>query len=383
MKFLLEAFRDTLRPALLSTLGLAAILGSISCEKEPPSAPAPERPALRIYYAPEKISRRSALPAKLMVETLHGEALRNDAAVHLILRQKGTALIEAILQDNGKNGDILAGDYVYTFVFLPSQLPLQTGTLRADAYLKDAEGTLLDTTFTVIDVVDSAAGVPPVISDVALPDSLVILQDQFVTFSVTAADADSDLAQISLKIYTANSLQPVFEKEWPVSGGSATVEDSLNTDQFPEIRTHLFFRFQAEDRSGNRSFPCTVQLHLQRYHKNDPPVILEIIAPDTLSRTQASTFLVEVRVDDPQGLGDIFRVLLNTYLPDGELSSNSPFLLRDDGFGGDKTPGDGIYTQRFQIPSDTPLGTYRFEAIAEDKTGAKSEPKNHYLTVIE
>ena len=118
---------------------------------------------------------------------------------------------------------------------------------------------------------------------------------------------------------------------------------------------------------------------------NDPPVLSNLVAPDTVSRSQIpNNFLLAVEVSDPQGRDDISKVYFNTFKPDNSPSSGNPFYMRDDGSQGvDQNANDGIYSLRIEISPQNQLGNYRFEFEAVDKSGAKSDKITHIITVVE
>jgi hypothetical protein len=130
----------------------------------------------------------------------------------------------------------------------------------------------------------------------------------------------------------------------------------------------------AESEQGYRSNTIFTPLVIVR--GNRPPVISELSAPDTVKLgNQSQSLLLTVRANDPDGLSDIAKVLFNSYKPDGTASGGNPFLMYDDGLAahGDASAGDGIFSLLISLPSNTQLGTYRFEFQAFDRS---SEPSN-------
>ncbi len=369
---------------IFALLGLLPVIAFVACEKEAPVQSLQTQPELAFHYLPRNIHAGSPEPALIMVQISEPGTVQQIERVAFKLQSPdGNTLLQGLMWDDGKNGDIIAADNVFTFSFVPQKEGLTPGNYTAVAEGQDLTGNSLATVTDTLQVLAGGAGFPPQITAMILPDTLSIVNDTLFTCRLQAEDRDGDLKKVTVEVYLSFALQPfhIFEITKPQAGNEFLVE--LSTELFTQNRGDYFFRALAIDSAGNVSMPRVAVLHFERYFRNDPPRVLEIMAPDTVSRSQQSTFLLEARVSDPQGLNDIARVLLNTYLPNGDLTDNSPFQLRDDGFGGDRVPGDGIYSQRFQIPSDTPLGTYRFEVQAEDKSGLKSNTENHFLTVIE
>ncbi len=123
---------------------------------------------------------------------------------------------------------------------------------------------------------------------------------------------------------------------------------------------------------------------LRVYYGLLPPVLLEVIAPDTLNlRAVPFTDVISVRVSDPSGLGDIKQVFFNSYLPNGDASQGNPFLMLDDGNTGtgDAVAGDGIYSLRITIPPTAMKGVQRFEFHALDYSNLSSNVLIHTIVI--
>ena len=120
--------------------------------------------------------------------------------------------------------------------------------------------------------------------------------------------------------------------------------------------------------------------------ENDPPVIEQVIAPDTLIVDMPTVpFVISVKVSDPQGLSDINRVYFNSYRPDGVPASGNPFNMFDDGdrYGpsGDLVANDGIFSLSITITQENLKGTYRFDFYVTDRSNATSEVYQHFIVV--
>ncbi len=171
------------------------------------------------------------------------------------------------------------------------------------------------------------------------------------------------------------------------SSGDAFPRDRVYTRSFSsQLGSKLgvySFRVEAVNAAGLRSLPQVGYVRLLDRRVNEPPQIFYLEAPDTLSRSaQPNTYLLSVGVSDPNGLGDIARVFFNSFLPDGTPASGNPFLMRDDGQGGDAVAGDGRYSLTILIDTNAPLGNFVFEFQAEDSAGNLSNKIAHVLTVV-
>lgn len=140
----------------------------------------------------------------------------------------------------------------------------------------------------------------------------------------------------------------------------------------------------AEAQSGFRSNTLIVPLQIVR--GNHPPLLSDLQAPDTIRLASHDQLLMlQVSASDPDGLGDIQRVLFNSYRPNGTPSSGNPFQMFDDGDDshGDLTRGDGIYSLTIVLPSTSQIGTYRFEFQAFDRSNEGSNVIVHPITVTQ
>ncbi len=138
----------------------------------------------------------------------------------------------------------------------------------------------------------------------------------------------------------------------------------------------------AEDAAGFKS--NSVLLPLQIIRTNLPPVLSQVIAPDSLRlAVQDTTIKIRVTAKDTNGLADIKSVYFDSYLPSGSPSQSNPILLYDDGTHGDAAAADGVFTREVLFPSTASLGTYRFEFRALDNLNAASNVLIHRMTVVQ
>lgn len=119
--------------------------------------------------------------------------------------------------------------------------------------------------------------------------------------------------------------------------------------------------------------------------ENRPPVISNLIAPDTLRlATDTLRIGLSIRAIDYDGKEDIQNVFFNSFLPDGSPSRSNPVYMYDDGnllVNGDMIAGDGIYSRIIILPPSTSKGKYRFEFQAVDKKNARSNLIIHFVVV--
>jgi len=115
---------------------------------------------------------------------------------------------------------------------------------------------------------------------------------------------------------------------------------------------------------------------------NLPPVLSDLIQPDTVQTDNRFTF--SVLVTDPDGLLYIKEVFYELFKPDGTKITNSQgiskFPLFDNGntaSNGDAVAGDGRYTVFLTFPNSVPKGKWKFDFTATDKAGHSSNTISH------
>ncbi len=170
--------------------------------------------------------------------------------------------------------------------------------------------------------------------------------------------------------------------------------DKINDSTFygePEFKIkrkesgNYYVKIFSIDKSNFSSNEVYFSLNL--YRGNRPPVISDLIAPDTVFlQTQTVLIKMTIKATDPDGDNDIKTVQFNSYKPDGSPSSGNPFKMYDDGnssgISGDDKAGDGIYSIIIQLPPNTQKGKYRFEFQAIDRAGASSNVITHFIAVL-
>jgi hypothetical protein len=138
----------------------------------------------------------------------------------------------------------------------------------------------------------------------------------------------------------------------------------------------------AESPDGFRSNAIISPLVV--FRGNHPPTISELVAPDSIKLGNLSqVLLLTARTSDPDGLGDVAKVVFNSYKPDSSASGGNPFVMYDDGLAvhGDEKAGDGIFSLRISLPPNTQTGTYRFEFQAFDRSNDSSTVLIRRITV--
>lgn len=237
--------------------------------------------------------------------------------------------------------------------------------------------------------IEDPTGRPPVVSNLSFtPEELDVrsldgsqiqdgMVDVQVDVSVEVTDQDSELDRV------------VFVLRSPVQGQDALAFQTLTRGNFNAYTGSFTISFDtgligdyvvevyAIDTDNLLSNRVLGTLSIQ--NDAEPPVIVEIIGPDTIQRPESGSRqeqLIAV-VSDPDGISNIANVLFwNVENP------GNTFSLFDDGQqGGDEVAGDGRYTVTISISSTNATGTNTFAFQATDRSGLTSEIVEKDITV--
>ena len=363
---------------------LSSLFFFIACEKKAPVEIVESIPTISVYSIPDLIKQNSSIPVLFMVQAADPQGLNDLSQVNFsLINEMDLILIApAPMYDTGLDGDIIRNDGVYTYQLTPKTSNLSPGKFFVHFQAIDHDGNESEIAMDTVLVESGGDGSAPTITTVYFPESLSIDSDTVLTLVVRAEDEDGDLNGLDLSIYQENSLDPFLSATLILANNNEFRMD-LNTSIFTQTRSNYLFRFSAFDLLENKSKPVVRKFYLERTASNDPPQVLSVSAPDTVSKSGETNFLITAEVTDPQGLQDITQVVLNSFKPDGSPSVGNPFFLRDDGIGGDVMADDGTYSIRVGFDQSNTSGTYRFEIHAKDKTGAVSNTVIHLITLTE
>ena len=216
------------------------------------------------------------------------------------------------------------------------------------------------------------------------PDDLITITSTFavniqagselplsVTYSITSPDSMTIVSQGDL---LDDGLLPDRTK----GDGSFTASATFQIKRV-QVGTYVV-RLSAESSNGYGS--NMMLLPLTVFRGNRPPVINDLIAPDTVKLgNQSQLIQLAITASDSDGLTDVTRVVFSSFKPNGTPSGGNPYLMYDDGLAihGDAKAGDGIFSLIISLPSNTEPGSYRFEFQAFDRS---NEPSNVIITHI-
>ncbi len=186
--------------------------------------------------------------------------------------------------------------------------------------------------------------------------------DTFIGYSIT--DRGNQELLISNELVSGNT----------VNTYSSEIELETTTTSFLDLLIEVFA--YTEDGKGNY---IQKSLGITGF-SNNPPEILEVSNPDTLTRPVSGDIpaIFTATVTDLDGDDTISRVLIRIIdSEDGEVTG-SPFDMADDGNSlRDETANDNIFTWSLNVPSNPASGRinrdYDIEYFAIDKGGLYSD----------
>ena len=217
---------------------------------------------------------------------------------------------------------------------------------------------------------------PPVVYDLKIPgDSLLSLRMIFTS--------QSEVSKAYFDIYASDNSRlnssPVEMQE---------VTENIFENQFILKRENPIgnytVRFFASGLDNKSKQVAVGSFYFNNGQDNVAPVISNLVAPDTVTIGTDTTFIqITLDVQDANGLNDIQFAWFDSYLPNGNPSSQNPIALFDDGInGGDLIAGDGTYSRIVILPpTGVTKGTYRWEFRARDRSGTLSNQIIHFLEV--
>ncbi|MBL7995853.1 hypothetical protein JNM05_10835 [bacterium] len=221
---------------------------------------------------------------------------------------------------------------------------------------------------------------PPEILSIQAP-SFVSAND---TIFVKTYDFENDSLTLKASVSTAagNSVGTAFSKLFTDDGlaGDYLAHDYIFTGIVnrsalsAQVTSQFKFVFTVSEKGKNPGTPQSVIIS-QNPANAHPPVISNLIAPDTVNTSLVTEFLITVAVSDIEGLSDILSVTRKT--PSGLVLN-----LHDNGSNGDVSAGDGIYSELVSVNPPPPNGSYLFTFQATDRLGLKSNSIQKTIVII-
>lgn len=297
---------------------------------------------------------------------------------------------EDTLHDQGVEGDIIPRDGLFFGNMSADFAQGQAAQYRIEVIANDLSNHLSNVLSDTLTVIDDQKNFPPVLSNPIFADTLTEDSLQNVFFSIQVEDSHgySDIDSVYFQIYPAFNPNFYFLQSLSDNGlnGDNIAGDGIYSffgdlsDTLRTIGVHLI-RYQAIDQRGLISQPIVSSFYIDGI--NGPPVLSQLVMPDTVSRSSGVPFLISVQATDPQSLADVKRVYFNMIQPDLTPFEGNPVPLFDDGNYGDPTAKDGLFSLLINMSTETIKGIYQFDFFAEDYSGAVSDSLTHQLMIVD
>jgi len=243
-------------------------------------------------------------------------------------------------------------------------------------------------------VIDSGSTNYQVTNISSFSDFLYVPGDSSIVASITFKPAEG-IISVFFNIISPDgdilnsSPVPLFDDGNNALHGDMIKGDNTFSDKYPFSQSYLngkyTIRYYIVTSSDNT---VLVAEHNFIYNNNIAdvaPAVSNLVAPDTVTISADTVHInLSIQVADSNGLNDIDIVYFNSFLPNGNPSSQNPILMFDDGASnhGDAVAGDGIYSQIISLPpTGVTKGTYRWEFQARDREKKTSNIIIHNIVV--
>lgn len=345
----------------------------------------------RVLYPSVISEEENTAPALLTIGFREGRLLTEGDAAHLEvlvydidtdvtsvtvdLTEIGLGIVE--LSDSGLLGDHTIHDDIWTA--LVSYDGLEHGTIQTSVTIDDFWVSVDE--LASIEITNAA---PRMMSLQFSPESVV--RGDVVDVTVTAVDGHGIESTAVDLLGVGGELTQLVDNdgEWV---GQFTVPMGIS----PGERT-----IPIRITDGDGETVISVHTHAGGFPVDAPKLTIENEAPivgnlviirdgeaaDTVhvpSSGDPITHLLEVAIEDPDGVSSA-QAKIGRLAPIG--SSDTWLLLVDDGTGGDRVAGDGIYSLSFDVRSTLPEGNMTIEVRATD-TYLSTTPHNEQQQILE
>ncbi len=390
---------------------LVIIIFSIGCSKEDNPVSLGVVPSITKLKLPDKWNIRTSPNYKIEVWATDPQGMSNLSGVQMTITESssGNQIFIDSLYDDGayyhiNDGDVLAGDGVYSNNYRPSDI---------NQALDEAEYLFQ---FKAVDKQHNESQVleypvffgpnsRPQVQRISAPDFIQSgISD--VIFSITASDSDGT-DDIIISFFESENLEKGYKKFEQylyndgnlTNHGDETANDSvfstkINFDFLSGKQGRYNLLFYVEDSFGERN--TEVATH-EVVIGNEPGEFLQINVPEQMNLPitvdDYNRELMTTEVSDPDGLADIDSVYFYSLKPDSTFANDGlPILLVDNGLSfninnagvetGDLDPGDGIYSFSILTYQDTITGLYTFSFYIRDKAGNLTGPVIKTINIL-
>ncbi len=381
-------------------LFVALIVLACSDRELPVQTTQSSQPVLQVHQIPSFVNPGKSFFVSVKVEDEQGP--QDIVSVTLTISRQGeaTPLFTFELYDDGgavhpDDGDVVAHDGIFSqkINWTPDGSARQK---YAFTFVAIDKANLSSEPLLV--TVVSLNNIPPEIINISMPDSLPSGFDGELLFEVTAIDSNGvdDLKQMTFRGVRNDTVFMTGELYDDGTHGDRVAGDgtfTLSVDRTFAAgkKGEYTLEFRAVDQSDMQSEAATKKIVIG----NDAPVLSDLQAPTEVQIPASGNVerLITVRVDDPQGLGDIKFVGFMSLKPDSTYANGGlPIPMVDNGlpldlgrwsqqYFGDQVAGDGIYSITAIIQSTAETGNYIWTFYAVDFVGNESKKITHVITL--
>ena len=295
--------------------------------------------------------------------------------VTIDLSELGLGVVE--LSDSGLQGDHTIHDDIWTVLITYDGLDY--GMMDALVIIEDFWVTVEE--LTSIEITNAA---PRMISLTFTPD--VVRRGETVDVSVTALDGHG-IDSVGIDLLSAGGELSVLSESDGIWSGQFTVPDGIS----PGERS-----IPVRITDGDGETVMAVHIHPNGFPVGAPMLTIENEAPSVTSVSvlrsgevaetihvpysgDALSHMLEATIDDPDGISSA-QAKIGRLAPIG--SSGVWLLMLDDGTGGDRVAGDGVYTLQFDARASLPEGNITIQIRATD-TYLSSTPTIEQSHILE
>jgi hypothetical protein len=297
-------------------------------------------------------------------DSAHLEALVYDfdtdvTVVTIDLSELGLGTVE--LSDSGLQGDHTIHDDIWTALITYDGL--NHGMMDASVVIEDFWITIEEQ--TSIEIINAA---PRMISLDFMPDT--VRRGETVDVSVTALDGHG-IDSVGIDLLSAGGALSALSESDGVWSGNFVVPDGIS----PGERS-----IPVRITDGDGETVMAVHTHFNGFPIDAPMLTIENEAPSVTSVSllrlgetaekihvphsgDSIPHSLEASIDDPDGISSV-QAKIGRLAPIG--SSGIWLLMVDDGTGGDRVSGDGVYTLQFDARASLPEGNITIQIRATD-----------------
>ncbi len=353
---------------------MGTLLLLVSCSEKTGPMEAPPEFTIEAFQVPTMISIDRPRTYTVAFRVTHPGGIEkvSEITVTVLGGDQSTILLEFPLYDDGgvlhpEDGDVVASDGIYSNTFVSDSTIFSVGNFFLQARAVDANGDSRTTPFISASAIVNAA---PVLLSIDAPDTLFSGTDP-VLFSAMVQDSNgvADIAAMNFLLKRGGNLivsgtMELISSSAPDSGVFGVFLDSTFA---AERLGNYDLEFQAVDLSGDGSATLSKPIFLE----NAPPYLAIILLPDSVQRPPLGSDIIDVQVrgNDPQGLGDINMINMAIFRIGGDTTVIELFDDGDFDNHRDEQAGDGIFSRGLQVAANSTADLFFFEFQAEDKVG--------------